>query len=139
MDTRRERRRHHRESPTGGRRIPVRHRSTAGGEWQAGEALNIGAGGAFVIGASWPAGTEVEIAVDVASRTEPLVVTGTVRWTSGDGSEEAAAVGALIGAGVQFLDLDLDLIMELQAHLARLEGEGEGGGDDDDDDIPATD
>ena len=116
----------------------MRHRPS-GGAWQPGEALDIGAGGAFVIGATWPVGTDVELEVDVASRTSPLVLAGTVRWTAGDGSEAAAAVVGLAGVGVQFLDLDLDVIIELQAHLARLAPADGGDAADGDDDIPATD
>ena len=91
-----------------------------------------------MIGASWPVGTDVELAVAVASRATPLVLAGTVRWTSDDGSDAAAAVAAAgePGVGVQFLELDLDVALELQAHLAGLI---DGGDDDDDRDVPATD
>ena len=83
-----------------------------------------------------------EVAVDVASRTGPLVLAGVVRWATGDGSDDAVAAGAeaagLTGIGVQFLDVDLDVIIELQAHLARLAAAGDGDGDDPGD-VPATD
>lgn len=143
MPTRQERRRHHRERPAGGGRIPVRHR-TGDGPWQPALALDIAAGGAFIIGASWPVGAAIEVAVDVASRTGPLVLAGVVRWATGDGSDDAAAAGAeaagLTGVGVQFLDVDLDVIIELQAHLARLAAADPGHADDDDPgDVPATD
>lgn len=141
MPTRQERRRHHRERPAGGGRIPVRHR-TGDGPWQPALALDIAAGGAFIIGASWPVGAAIEVAVDVASRTGPLVLAGVVRWATGDGSDDAVAAGAeaagLTGIGVQFLDVDLDVIIELQAHLARLAAAGDGDGDDPGD-VPATD
>ncbi|HVV86343.1 MAG TPA: PilZ domain-containing protein [Kofleriaceae bacterium] len=150
MVTRRERRRHHRERPSGGR-IPVRHR-TPGDEWEDGEALDIGAGGAFVIDADWPVGAPVELAIDVASRAEPLVLPALVRWAAGDGSvdAEAVVVRGLCGVGVQFVGLDLDVIMELQAHLAALAApddeldldaalEREREAASDDRDVPATD
>lgn len=126
----------------------MRHRAQAGA-WQDGEALNIGSGGAFVIGATWPVGTEVELAVAAAGRPDPLVLSGVVRWTAGDGSADAATIAGddvgLGGVGVQFLDLDLDVVIELNAHLARLAADAAGAaperetGDDDDADLPTTD
>ena len=127
----------------------MRHRSSAG-PWQDGETLNIGSGGAFVIGATWPIGTAVELALAIAARPEPLVLGGVVRWTAGDGSADAAAVdgvhAGIGGVGVQFLDLDLDVIIELNRHLASLAAtevtspaDAAAPDDDDDDDIPATD
>ena len=116
-----ERRRHYRGREAGGR-VPVWHRP-AGGPEQRFETHNIGAGGAFVIGATWPAGTSIALEVDVAGRPAPLVLTGAVRWTAGDGSADDVEAGAGAelppGVGVQFLDLDLDVIFELNEHLAR--------------------
>jgi hypothetical protein len=138
--------------------MPVRHRA-AGGSWQDGEALDIGAGGTFLLEASWPVGTAVELAIDIAAAEGALVLPGVVRWTSGDGSDDEAeahpVVCELAGVGVQFVGLDLDVVQLLQAHLASLapaasEGDGAAGadeagaadaGDDGDDerDVPATD
>ena len=100
----------------------MRHR-TVTGPWQDGEPLNIGPGGAFLIGATWAIGTEVEVAVAASARPEPLVLGGVVRWTAGDGSADASAHAGehagLGGVGVQFLDLDLDVAIALNAHLAE--------------------
>lgn len=121
----RERRRHFRGSDDGGVRIPVRHRAR-GGAWQDGETLNIGSGGAFVIGATWPVDSPVELAVEIGG-DRPLVLTGVVRWIAGDGSAAAAAMpgDGPAGVGVQFLDLDLDVIIELNRHLAALAEAGD--------------
>ena len=43
----------------------MRHRA-GDGAWQPALALDIAAGGAFIIGASWPVGAAIEVAVDVA-------------------------------------------------------------------------
>lgn len=140
-----ERRRHHRERGSGGGRIAVRHRALPGA-WQDGETLDIGSGGAFLIGATWPIGTAVELAVAVAARPEPLVLGGVVRWMVGDGSadagEHAGEHAGLGGVGVQFLDLELDVVIELNRHLAELTeaaSRADAGAGHDDDDIPATD
>ena len=133
-----ERRRHYRERDAGGR-VAVWHRP-AGGPEQRFETLDIGAGGAFVIGATWPVGTAIALELDVDGQPAPLALTGVVRWTAGDGSADDVEAGAELpsGVGVQFLDLDLDVIFELNEQLARISLAAAMGADDDDD-IPATD
>jgi hypothetical protein len=146
----------------------VRHRAS-GGAWQDGLALDIGAGGTFLVDASWPVGSSVELAIDIAAREGEgaLILPGVVRWTSGDGSDDddeaKPVVCGLAGVGVQFVGLDLDIIKELHAHLASLapadaeaeadgaakadggpepvaiDGDGDAVLDDDDADVPATD
>ncbi len=114
----------------------MRHRARDGA-WHDGETLNIGSGGAFLIAATWPVGTAVELAVQTAGQPTPLVLSGVVRWATGDGSADAMAADEAnpAGVGVQFLDLDLDVIIELNAHLAQLASAESA----DDVELPATD
>lgn len=145
----------------------MRHRAS-GGAWQDGEALDIGAGGTFLVDATWPVGTSVELAIDIAASDGALILPGVVRWVAGedvgDEAEARAVVTGLDGVGVQFVGLDLDIVQLLQAHLASLapddpEGSDDGSHDagshdaqatprgahgparavDDDADVPATD
>jgi hypothetical protein len=110
-----ERRRHFRGKARPGRRVRLRYRRRGAGEgWTVAETRNIGVGGAFILDAVIPAGTEIEVEIDVTSRAEPLLLTAEVRWTArGDGEDP-------LGVGVQFHDVDIDVLLELNGYLATL-------------------
>lgn len=94
----------------------MRFRSRGSESWEHAETRNIGVGGAFILGASLPAKTEIEVEIDVTGREAPLRLGGEVRWTStGKGDDP-------VGVGVQFIDVDIDVLLELNSYLATLTG-----------------
>jgi hypothetical protein len=105
-----DRRRHFRGKARAGRRIRVRYRARGAESWGPAETRNIGVGGAFILGATLAVKTEIDVAIDVAGRAQPMVLTGEVRWSDGE------------GVGVQFIDVDIDVLLELNSYLATLTG-----------------
>ncbi len=105
-----ERRRHFRGKARPGRRVRLRFRPKGDDGWTAAETRNIGVGGAFILGATLAAHTEIEVEIDVAGRATPLLLTAEVRWHADE------------GIGVQFHDVDIDVLLELNAYLASLTG-----------------
>lgn len=94
----------------------MRYRARGSESWNQAETRNIGVGGAFILGASLPTKTEIEVEIDIAGRDAPLLLGGEVRW-SADGTGEDP-----VGVGVQFLDVDIDVLLELNSYLATLTG-----------------
>jgi hypothetical protein len=105
-----ERRRHFRGKARAGRRIRVRYRARGSESWIPAETRNIGTGGAFILGATFPVKTEIDVEIDVAGRETPLRLGGQVRWSDSE------------GVGVQFVDVDIDVLLELNTYLATLTG-----------------
>lgn len=111
-----ERRRHFRGKARPGRRVRLRYRSRGDDGWTPAETRNIGVGGAFILGATLPAKTEIEVEIEVAGRDVPLRLTAEVRWVASGTGEDP------LGVGVQFHDVDIDVLLELNGYLASLTG-----------------
>jgi hypothetical protein len=108
--SRRERRSHFRGKPRPGRRVDVSFIAEDGTRERA-HTRNIGVGGAYVVTARpGRPGTPLRLAVHIPSATEPLQLSGEIRWTDPQ------------GMGVRFDALDVEAVLALNEYFASLTG-----------------
>jgi Tfp pilus assembly protein PilZ len=111
--SKRERRSHFRGKPRPGRRVEVSF-TTDDGTRERAHTRNIGVGGAFVV-TPRPGrpGSVVRLAVHIPSATDPLQVSGEIRWIDSQ------------GMGIRFDGLDIEAVLALNEYFASLTGKDE--------------
>jgi uncharacterized protein (TIGR02266 family) len=116
---RKERRSHFRGKPRPGRRVEVSYTGEDGALLRA-HTRNIGVGGAFVVTARpVKPGSALTLAVHIPTATDPLTVTGEVRWTVPPRED---VPGQEAGMGIRFQPLDVEALLALNEYFATLTG-----------------